>query len=101
MAVGVALEDMAIGAVAIDRLVAAEQTMNLVAATLGRNAGLLIQANGCKYGHKRMEKISTYACCEVGFYIWNGHRPRFNDGSRSCSREDRKNESGELGERRK
>ena len=37
MAVGVvALEDMAIGAVAIDRLVAAEQTLNLVAATQRR-----------------------------------------------------------------
>ena len=38
----VALEDMAIGAIGVDRLVAAELTLNFVAETLGRNAGLLI-----------------------------------------------------------
>jgi len=41
---GAALEDMPIGAVGIDRLVAAELTLNFVAATLGRNAGLLMDA---------------------------------------------------------
>jgi len=56
-------EDMPIGAVGIDRLVATELTLNSVAETLGRNAGLLIQTNGCKYGHKA---LGTYACFEVG-----------------------------------
>ena len=57
-----ALKDMPIGAVAIDRLVAAEQTRNSIAATHGGGAGLL---NGCKHGTSN-HGVSTYAGLEVG-----------------------------------
>ena len=46
----VAQEDMLIGPVGIDRFVAAEQTSNSVAATVGGVAGLLIYANRCRRG---------------------------------------------------
>jgi hypothetical protein len=38
----IALEDMPVGAVGIDRLIAAELTLNFVADTFGGDAGLLM-----------------------------------------------------------
>ena len=65
--------------------------MNSVAETLGRNAGLLIQANGCKYGHRgrtRASRSDAKAGTGAGTSAMEGG---------GCSRESRESESGESG----
>ena len=80
---------MLICPVGIDRFVAAEQTSNSVAATVGGVAGLLIYANRCKRdtsNHSAEAKVGTGAAT-----------PRTEELAMIASSE---NESGELGERR-